>query len=39
MKDVIISIATLSGIENISVISVKRQNNRLINGGSRQQSS
>ena len=39
MKDVLFSIATLSRIENISVISIKRQNNRLVNGGSRQQSS
>jgi len=36
---VLFSISTLSRIENISVISIKRQINRLINGESRQQSS
>ena len=36
---VLFSISTLSQIENISVISIKRQINRLINGESRQQSS
>ena len=35
---VLFSIATLSQIENISVISVTRQNNAMINGGSCKQS-
>ena len=34
---VLFSISMLSRIENVSVISIKRQINRLINGESRQQ--